>query len=165
MSRVTTQFRPMLRIAIPVAVAAALITTALINVFVVRNFQEKAAIDDGVLWMSDGGRDYAPWNGRHRKAIGLEEICGYFHLGHNASIADNPIAAAGSPTSATLKPGGSLEVAYMFGVTAVPPGFGAVRDIVSDSGGVRLTDADGNEVFAACDVSFITGSGARPGHP
>ncbi len=45
----------MLRIAIPVAVAVALITLASINVFVVHNFQERAAIDDGVLWMSDGG--------------------------------------------------------------------------------------------------------------
>ena len=55
MSRVITQIRPMVRIAIPVAVAAALIAIALINVFVVRNFQQRAAIDDGVLWRSDGG--------------------------------------------------------------------------------------------------------------
>ena len=60
-----------------------------------------------VVWMSNGGRDYAPWNGRHRRAIGLEEICGYFHLGHAASLADNPVAAAGSPTAVTLDPGGA----------------------------------------------------------
>ncbi|MEO6223272.1 MAG: ATP-binding protein [Vicinamibacterales bacterium] len=55
MSRVTTQIRPLLRIAIPIAVAAALVTVALINIFVVRNFQENGPIDDGVLWTSDGG--------------------------------------------------------------------------------------------------------------
>src|SRR5687768_4460624 len=55
MSRVTTQIRPMLRIAIPVAVAAALIAVALINVFVVYNYQQTAAVEDGVLWASDGG--------------------------------------------------------------------------------------------------------------
>lgn len=54
MSRVISQARPLLRIAIPVAVAATLIALALINVFVVRNYQETAAIDDGVLWTSDG---------------------------------------------------------------------------------------------------------------
>lgn len=26
-----------------------------------------------VLWHSDGGRDYAPWNGRHRGCLGVEE--------------------------------------------------------------------------------------------
>src|SRR5688500_2830861 len=65
MSRVITQIRPMVRIAIPVAVAAALIAVALINVFVVYNYQKTAAVDDGVLWTSDGGsavsaREVAP---------------------------------------------------------------------------------------------------------
>src|SRR5688572_9654312 len=54
MSRVTTQIRPMARIAIPIAVAAALIAVALINVFVVYNYQKTAAVDDGVLWTNDG---------------------------------------------------------------------------------------------------------------
>src|SRR5688572_2695288 len=54
MSRVTSQIRPMLRIAIPVAVAAALIAVALINVFVVYNYQQVAAVDDGVLWGNAG---------------------------------------------------------------------------------------------------------------
>jgi S1-C subfamily serine protease len=54
MSRVITQIRPMARIAIPVAVAAALTAVALINVFVVYNYQRAAAVDDGVLWTSDG---------------------------------------------------------------------------------------------------------------
>src|SRR5687768_16206271 len=55
MPRVITQVRPMLRIAIPVAVAAALIAVALINVFVVYHYQQNAPVDDGVLWVSDGG--------------------------------------------------------------------------------------------------------------
>ena len=45
----------MLRIAIPIAVAAALIAVALINVFVVFNYQKAAPVDDGVLWASDAG--------------------------------------------------------------------------------------------------------------
>ena len=110
-----------------------------------------------LVWFSNGGRDYAPWNGRHRRAIGLEEICGYFHLGHAASIADNPVAASGSPTAVQLTPDAPLDVSYMFGLAAVPPGFGAVKDIVSVPGGVRLIDVAGQEVFAACDLSFVTG--------
>lgn len=110
-----------------------------------------------LVWLSNGGRDYAPWSGRHRGVVGLEEICGYFHLGHAASIADNPVAAMGSPTAVTLAPDSPLVVSYMFGLAAVPPGFGAVKDIVGTDGGVTLIDAEGREVFAACDLSFVTG--------
>ena len=110
-----------------------------------------------LMWMSDGGRDYPPWNGRHRRAIGLEEICGYFHLSHARSIADNPVADAGSPTAVTLRPDGALTVSYLFGLAAVPEGFGRVADIAAVAGGVALRDADGHEAFAACDPSFVTG--------
>ena len=98
-----------------------------------------------------------PLERQHRRAIGLEEICGYFHLGHAASVADNPVAASGSPTAVQLVPDAPLNLSYMFGLAAVPPGFGTVRDIVSAPGGVRLTDIAGKQVFAACDLSFITG--------
>jgi len=108
-----------------------------------------------LVWLSNGGRDYAPWNGRHRRAIGLEEICGYFHLGHKASIADNPVSRSGSPTTVTLTPDAAVTVAYMFGIAAAPAGFGAVTDIVRAPGGVTLIDAAGHGAFAACDPSFI----------
>lgn len=44
----------------------------------------------------------------------------------------------------------------MFGVAAIPDGFGAVADIGEEDGGILIRDAAGREVFAACDVSFIT---------
>ena len=110
-----------------------------------------------LLWLSNGGRDYAPWNGRHRRAIGLEEICGYFHLGHSASIGDNPVAARGSATAVQLRPDSTLDISYMFGLADAPPGFGAVTDVLDAPGGVKLIDAGGREIFAACDLSFITG--------
>lgn len=109
-----------------------------------------------LLWFSNAGRDYAPWNGRHRKAIGLEEICGYFHLGHAASAANNPVSASGSPTAIALMPDTPTVVSYMFGLAAVPANFGAVRDIVAAAGGVTLVDINGVMVFAACDLGFIT---------
>ena len=110
-----------------------------------------------LVWFSNGGRDYAPWNGRHRNAIGLEEICGYFHLGHNASIANNPVAASGSPTAVPLTPGAPTVVSYLFGLAPIPPGFGAVADIVATRNGVYIVDTDGRSVFARCDASFVLG--------
>ncbi|MEO8668463.1 MAG: hypothetical protein ABI399_08105 [Bauldia sp.] len=108
-----------------------------------------------LFWLSNGGRDYPPWNGRHKCAIGIEEICGYFHVGHAASIGENPVAAAGSPTAVTLTPGSAVTVSYIFGLAATPPGFGRVKDVVAAPGGIRLTDAGDRETFAACDLSFL----------
>jgi hypothetical protein len=49
-----------------------------------------------------------------------------------------------------------VTIPYIFGVAAIPEGFGAVVDIVEEDGGILLRDAAGHEVFAACDVSFVT---------
>ncbi len=110
-----------------------------------------------LVWFSNGGRDYAPWNGRHRRVIGLEEICAYFHLGHKASMAENPVSRTGSPTTVTLTPDVPVTVCYMFGIAPIPDGFGAVTDIVRAPGGVKLLDAAGHAAFAACDPSFVAG--------
>lgn len=110
-----------------------------------------------LIWLSNGGRDYAPWNGRHRQVIGLEEICGYFHLGHAVSISDNPVTAVGSPTAVALSPGNPLVVSTMFGMAAVPDGFGIVADIAPADGGVRLTGTKGHVVLVPCDPSFVMG--------
>ena len=55
MSRLTAQARPLIRVGVPVAVASALVALAFINVVVVLNYQRSAVVDDGVLWMNDGG--------------------------------------------------------------------------------------------------------------
>ncbi|HEY5792469.1 MAG TPA: hypothetical protein VIS74_04170, partial [Chthoniobacterales bacterium] len=52
-----------------------------------------------VFWHSNGGRHYAPWNGRHRGVLGLEEVTSYFHTGLAESAAPNPVSARGIPTS------------------------------------------------------------------
>jgi hypothetical protein len=122
--------------------------------------KDQRILPQTLLWLSNGGRDYPPWNGRHRRAIGLEEISGYFHLGHAASVADNPIARRGSATAVELRADAPLTVSYMFGLAEVPRGFDAVRDIVSVPGGVTLIDGGGRQVFAACDASFVTGGAA-----
>jgi len=112
-----------------------------------------------LLWCSNRGRDYAPWNGRHVNAIGLEEICAYFHLGHAASIAPNPVADSGSPTAIALDPQGAVTVSYLFGLAAIPEGFGRVRDIIAAPGGITLRGAGGHEVFAPCELDYINGAG------
>jgi len=118
--------------------------------------KDPRSLPETIVWQSHGGRSYPPFSSRHRGVLGLEEVCSYFHLGHKASIADNPVSAMGIPTAITLQPGGAVTIPYVFGVAAIPDGFGAVADIVEEDGGILLRDASGREVFAACDVSFVT---------
>ncbi len=110
-----------------------------------------------LVWFSNGGRLYSPWNGRHRHCVGLEEICGYFHIGHATSVADNPVAARGSRTAVDLDPDKPFTVSYIFGMAAAPAGFGAVADIQPASGGIKLIDGQGREAFAACDPAYLAG--------
>ena len=109
-----------------------------------------------VIWMSNGGRTYAPWSNRHTGVIGLEEGCTFFHYGHAASIADNALTARGIATAIALEPGADVAISYAFGVAPVPSDFGAVAEIRAADNGVVLADRHGNEAFAACDLAFVT---------
>ncbi len=51
-----------------------------------------------LLWFSNGGRHFPPWNGRHVNVMGIEDITAYFHAGLAASSRENPLNARGVPT-------------------------------------------------------------------
>ena len=94
------------------------------------------ALPETLFWLSNGGRTTRRGTSRHRRVIGLEEVCSYFHLGHAASIGDNPFAAKGIPTAVELRPDRPVVASYVFGVANVPSDFGAVTEITVADGGV-----------------------------
>jgi hypothetical protein len=69
-----------------------------------------------MLWISNGGRDYPPWSGRHVGVLGIED--GRTALGHAASIGDNPLAREGVPTSFPL--GGRVSLRQVIGALPSP---------------------------------------------
>lgn len=78
-----------------------------------------------VLWISNGGRHYPPWNGRHVSVMGLEDVTSYFHLGLAESARPNPVSKRGIATYLTLKANTPLTVNYIMGVAATPREMGA----------------------------------------
>lgn len=64
-----------------------------------------------LIWFSNRGRHYAPWNGEHA-ALGLEPICSAFDLGERMASADNPIARQGIATACDLKAGQLFQTTY-----------------------------------------------------
>lgn len=109
-----------------------------------------------VLWHSNGGRHYSPWNGRHRAVLGLEETTSYFHLGLAESAKPNALNRAGYPTAVTLSAKKPLRVAHIFAVAAIPRGFDIVADVEPVAGGVKLVAATGRSTTVEVDLGFIS---------
>lgn len=110
-----------------------------------------------ILWLSNGGRHYPPWSGRHTSVLGLEDTTSYFHYGLAESAKPNPLSRRGIPTAVTLEPRSPTVVNYIFGVAAIPAGFDRVRDIRPAAAGVELVSASGKRVRTAVDLAFLQG--------
>ena len=111
-----------------------------------------------MLWISNGGRDYAPWSGRHRGVLGIED--GRTAVGHAASLGDNWLKREGVATVFDLGEGRRVAFRQVIGAVPLegdePPlsvavrtgnltldfAGGAKRDIPYDSGFLRATAAD-----------------------
>ena len=111
-----------------------------------------------LLWMSNGGRDYAPWNGRHFGVLGVEEGRSYSLYGHRNSIAPNPLSASGVPTALTLDPNGTVAVRNVIGAVALPDSGAAVSALRDRSGSLQLRFEDGIERSVPYDSAFLAGA-------
>lgn len=99
-----------------------------------------------MLWISNGGRAYAPWNGRHLGVLGVED--GRTAVGHRSSLADNFVSREGAPTNFELGPDARIRVRHVIGAAPadgparrvsrldVKPGFLAVEP--ENGGGFSL---------------------------
>lgn len=109
-----------------------------------------------MLWLSNGGRHYAPWNGRHVNVLGLEELTGYFHRGLAASARPNPLSKQGIATCVQLDPKRPLLVNYIQAMAAIPPGFDRVARIEPENDQlVTLVAASGKRAQAHVDLNFL----------
>jgi hypothetical protein len=75
-----------------------------------------------MLWQSNGGRDYSPWNGRHVGCLGVEEGAALPVLGLSSRETPNPLTAAGQPAELALDPTGTAEVRHVLGAVRWPSG-------------------------------------------
>ncbi|WP_260428409.1 hypothetical protein [Burkholderia sp. Bp9031] len=75
------------------------------------------ALPSLLLWISNRGRAYAPWNGRNL-CVGIEPVASAFELGRAISLGPNPINSRGVRTALALNPDTPTEIAYRFEVLA-----------------------------------------------
>jgi len=108
-----------------------------------------------LFWFSNGGRHYAPWNGRHVDVLGVEELTSFFFAGLAESVRPNAISAAGYPTSLDLDPNKTLEVNYIMAAARIPAAFGHVTEITPVPDGVVLHSCTAQSVHAKVDLTFL----------
>ena len=121
--------------------------------FALRNPKQLAST---LLWFSNGGRDYAPWSGRHVNVLGVEDLTGFFQVGLAASWRPNALTERGIRTCLAPDAIGSLSIPYIQGVARIPKSFDRVAAIEREpSGGVRITSESGPEVIVPCEVDFL----------
>lgn len=109
-----------------------------------------------IFWISNGGRHYAPWNGRHISVMGIEDTTSYFHYGLAESAKPNPLTRRGVPTTVTLHPKKPVTIPYLFGVAEIPAGFDRVKEIRPIDNGIELVSASGKRSRAAVDLGFLS---------
>lgn len=110
-----------------------------------------------LLWMSNGGRHYPPWNGRHTAVMGIEDTTSYFHYGLAESAKPNPVNRNGIPTTITLSARSPSMINYIMGVAAIPTGFDYVKSIHAVDDGIELIAESGKRSRTPLNLAFLTG--------
>lgn len=100
-----------------------------------------------MLWHSNGGRDYAPWSGRHLGCLGVEEGAAGHMLGQT------PETEIGGPGAITL--GQDTEIRHVIGALSWPTEE-PVSDVTLETGQLVIRGTEGAVKEVAFDASFLT---------
>jgi hypothetical protein len=87
-----------------------------------------------LFWVSNGGRSAHPWENRHVGRVGIEEVCGHFCNGLEASREDR-LASVGIPTTRTFAAAETVRLPIIQGVALVEENFGqvAAMEVIDES--------------------------------
>lgn len=119
------------------------------------SLKDPRVLQSTVFWLSNGGRHYAPWNGRHVNVMGVEDVTACFHYGLAESARSNTVTRKGFLTSINLRKNAPLAVNYIMGVAAIPGGFDRVKSIRPEKGGISLISSSGQVVKTPVDIDFL----------
>jgi hypothetical protein len=119
------------------------------------SLKDPRVLQSSVFWLSNGGRHYAPWNGRHVNVMGLEDVTSYFPLGVSAGEKPNPVSRRGFRTVVWLDPKKPVWVNYIMAVAAIPRSFDRVEKILPGLKGVILVSPSGQRIPVKLNLPFL----------
>ena len=108
-----------------------------------------------MLWLSNGGRYYTPWNGRHINVLGIEDNTTFYHYGLTDAVGPNPHAQKGIKTFLDLKADKPLVVNYITGVAEIPGDFERVDSIKFSNNEMTLTAPNGKSIKVLVNLDFL----------
>jgi len=109
-----------------------------------------------VFWMSNGGRHYAPWNGRVTSVLGMEEVTSFFHYGIQKSVEKNLFKERGWKTTIDFDGKTVVHIKLIMGLVPIKKGFKGVRDIVrKDESVLTINGRGGKKIHVPCRVDFL----------
>lgn len=109
-----------------------------------------------MLWMSNGGRDYAPWSGRHTGVLGIEDGRASAS-GHADSVGENELNRSGIPTAFDLASQRRIVIRQIVGACAAVEGEGRLGDVSIEDGSLVLHFRNGGVRKLAFDPEFLSG--------
>jgi len=113
-----------------------------------------------LFWLSNGGRHYAPWNGRLSGVLGMEEIAGFFHYGIKESVEPNFLQERGFKPFIEFSRDRPASIKVIAGVAPIGGDFTGVRDIAPGAGGeIAILGNGGERISVSCDLDFLTVNG------
>jgi hypothetical protein len=121
---------------------------------IVLSLKDPADFPATMLWFSNGGRDYPPWNGRNVGVLGIEEARAWSAHGFAASAAPNPLSASGIPTVLELNPNSAVEVRHVIGGVPLPSGWTEIAEVQAGDE-LTLLDATGATCAVPFDAAFL----------
>ncbi len=108
-----------------------------------------------LFWISNGGRHYAPWSGRHKRRLGIEDVCSFFHEGLESSRTNQ--LPGGIPTTASFSRDSSTALCHIQMAHPLEADFGVVESVERDDAGngVWLINGKNQKTFAPVDWKFL----------
>ncbi|MEI4470212.1 hypothetical protein [Frigidibacter sp. MR17.24] len=92
-----------------------------------------------MLWLSNGGRDHAPWDGRHLGVVGIEDGCTAGDEGNAAAArGGSRVAREGVPSALPLAPGRVHRTWHAIGAVPRPAGWDSVASIARRGARLRI---------------------------
>lgn len=119
--------------------------------------KDPAVLPVTMLWFSNGGRDYSPWNARHLGVVGIEDGRAPGVGGEAASAGPNPIASEGVPTGFVLADGRRHVIRHVIGAVPRPAGWTAIADIAVTDDRLTISDDAGRRIDLPWRRDFLKG--------
>lgn len=108
-----------------------------------------------MLWHSNGGREDAPWSGRHRHVLGIEDGIAAGGAGHRAALGESVYSRNGVVTALSLADGRAHRIAHVIGCIGRPAGWHEIADIRIEGDELVLQERGGASLNLAFDAGFF----------